>query len=120
MLILLQGIPTYIYVLCDVFSLRYYRDRPRRSYDDGPRYGHRGSHDYDGGRGGPRRRSPDYDRRDSRRREEPAERPRLQLQPRSKPLEKLGPGDTGMYAFTACNNRRRFVVSVLCFLCLFF
>ena len=72
--------------------VRFSRDRPpRRGYDDGPRY--RDPYDYDRRGPGSRRRSPppDYDRR----REEPVERPRLQLQPRSKPVEEPGKDKVG-------------------------
>ena len=75
---------------------RDYRERgPPRRYDDGPRHddGPRGGYrDRDYGRHGPQDSGPrgyrDRDMDYSRRRDDaPAERPRLQLQPRSKPRE---------------------------------
>lgn len=70
------------------------RDRPPRRGGPGGGYGGGGRDYYDGDRGGyggPRRRSPDYDRR---RDDGPAERPRLILQPRSKPIEEKKPDQT--------------------------
>ena len=58
------------------------RDRPPRRGGFGG--GGRDYYEGDRGYGGPRRRSPDYDRR---REDGPSERPKLQLQPRSKPRE---------------------------------
>ena len=66
------------------------RDRPPRRGGFGS--GGRDYYDGDRGYGGPRRRSPtDYDRR---REDGPVERPKLHLQPRSKPREEQ-PSSTG-------------------------
>ena len=80
------------------------RDRPPRRGGPGGGYGGGGRDYYDGDRGGyggPRRRSPDYDRR---RDDGPAERPRLILQPRSKPIEEKKPDQTKSEILKFCGS----------------